>query len=139
MDVFTNLYEGGFLSNIFHFGQFSDDMFDANAYMLIGLIMIITSFIFEVIYYFLLSNYGRFYKTIFWLVWTLLIGLINFFVAYYYSSEAIYNFYLPADPPNYTTEYFSFSMVNVLWSIVLSVIFSLFLKIKSTKASRTPF
>jgi hypothetical protein len=140
-DFFAILYEGTFLGDIFYLDGFSNDMFQANAYMAIGLIMLISSAILELIYYYFISNYGNFYKKRFWSIWILIIGLINFAAAYYQSTIAIEDFYSTSTEgsPYSFTEHFTFSMVNVLWAIIFSFLFSLVLKIKSVKASKTPF
>jgi hypothetical protein len=140
-DFFAILYEGTFLGDIFYLDGFSNDLFEANAYMSIGLIMLLSSAILELIYYYFISNYGGFYKKRFWLIWILVIGIINFATAYYQSTVAIEDFYSTSTEgsPYSFTEHFTFSMVNVLWAIIFSFLFSIVLKIKSVQASKTPF
>jgi hypothetical protein len=140
-DFFAILYEGTFLGDLFYLDGFSNDMFQANAYISIGLIMIISSAILELIYYYFISNYGGFYKKRFWSIWILIIGIINFAVAYYQSTIAMEDFYYISTEgsPYSFTEYFTFSLVNVLWAIIFSFLFSIVLKIKSVTASKTPF
>ncbi|MBG6062688.1 magnesium-transporting ATPase (P-type) [Flavobacterium sp. CG_9.1] len=140
-DFFAILYEGTFLGDLFYLDGFSNDLFEANAYMSIGLIMLISSAILELIYYYFISNYGGFYKKRFWLIWILVIGIINFATAYYQSTVAIEDFYSTSTEgsPYSFTEHFTFSMVNVLWAIIFSFLFSIVLKIKSVRASKTPF
>lgn len=139
MNIFSTLYEGGYLNDIFYFGEFSDDLSQTNAYQFTGLIMLGISFLFQVLYYYFISNYGNFDKKRFWLLWIIIALVINFFVAKYISEEAIYNFYTVEPFSDYHIEYYQFSMVNVLYTFIFSFLFSLILKIKSIKANRTPF
>ena len=134
-ELFAALYEGFHPLDLFYITGFSDEMFNSGIYVTIGLIMLLTSLGLESIYYYCLSSFGNFYKKVYWLIWLALIGLLNFCVAYYYSSSTMeylgfeYGF----------TQYFSFSIVNVLWATIFSFTFSIILKLKSIKGSRTPF
>lgn len=140
-DFFAALYEGFHPLDLFYIKDFSQDMYSSGVYVSIGLIMIFSTFFLMALYYFALSNYGSFYKKIYWLIWILIIGIINFFVGYYNSLMAIENTYVnsPNGHPYGFTQFFTFSMVNVIWSIIFCFAFSLVLKIKSTCASKTPF
>lgn len=140
-DFFATLYEGTFLGDLFYLDGFSNDMFQANAYMSIGLIMLISSLLLEIVYYYFISNYGNIYKKRYWLIWILIIGVLNFASAYYHSIVTIEDFYSTSTEgsPYSFTEHFTFSMVNVLWAVIFSFLFSIILKIKSVKASKTPF
>jgi hypothetical protein len=135
-NFFATLYE-----LIIYINGFSNDMYEANAYMDIGLIMLITSLILILVYYYFISNYGVFYKKIYWFIWLLIIGTINFFSGYYISEISMQSFYSTSTggSPYSFTEHFTFSMVNVLWAIIFSFLFSIVLKIKSITASKTPF
>jgi len=128
-DFFAMLYENVCYIDTY---QFSQSMYDSGAYVSIGLVMLLSSFFLELFYYFFLSSYGSFYKRIYWFLWILLIMIINFFVAYSFSLSAI-------DPEATFLEYFTFSMVNVLWTMIFCFVFSIAFKFKSIKASRTPF
>lgn len=132
---FAMLYEGFHPLDLFYIPDFSDSMFESGAYVTIGLIMIFSTLLMESIYYYLLSSYGSLYKRVFWFVWLLVIAIVNFSVAYYYSMDA-----LEDNGMDYAfTDYFNFSMVNVLWATIFSFVFSLILKVKSIRGSRTPF
>jgi hypothetical protein len=134
-DFFAALYEGFHPLNLFYIQDFSNEMYDSGAYVTIGVIMIFSSLILMTLYYYLLSSYGNLYKRLFWFIWLLIIAIINFAVAYYYSIVELENLQL-----NYGfTEHFNFSIVNVLWTVIFSFLFSLILKFKSIQGSRTPF
>lgn len=134
-DFFATLYDAlGYIQD------FSDDMYDAEAYPFIGIIMIISSLVLEALYYYLISNYGSFYKRIYWFLWLLVIGVVNFAVGYFNSFIAMTNFYsTSAENPYSFPEYFHFSIINMIWAIVFSTCFSIIFKTKSIKASKTPF
>jgi len=138
-DFFATLYEGFFLG-LFYIQGFSDDMYDSEILPIIGTIMLCTSFILSATYYYFISNYNGFYKKRFWFIWILVIGVINFIAAYYYSEIAMENFYSTSTNGSpYTTEHINFSLVNLFWAVIFSFLFSLVLKIKSVCASKTPF
>lgn len=134
---FEIIYEGFPPLNLFYINEFSNAMYDAGAYTSIGLIMLFSSFVMEILYYYMLSNYGNLHKRSYWFLWLITIAAVNFIVAYMSSMLALGK----SDPNNtYTfSQYFTFSMVNVLWAIIFSFVFSLIFKIKSISASRTPF
>ena len=140
-DFFAMLYEGFNPLNLFYIEGFSADMYDAEAYVLIGLIMLISSFVLEVAYYYVIANYGNFYKKSYWFIWLLFIAIINFIVAYHLSVVELENFYSssPDDYPYDFSQHAIFSMVNLLWAVLFSFVFSITLKIKSVMGSRTPF
>jgi hypothetical protein len=140
-DFFAAIYEGIPPLDIFYINNFSNDMYNSGVYVLIGLIMIFSSFSLTALYYFAISNYNNLYKKIYWFIWILIIGIINYFVGYYNSLKSIENTYINSSNghPYGFIQYFTYSMVNVIWSIILCFIFSLVLKIKSTRASKTPF
>jgi len=130
---FEMLYEGLPQAKIFYIRNFSADMHNADAYAAIGISMLLSAFIMEAFYYYVLSNYKNWYKTSNWLVWLLIISILNFSIAFLSAKSAV-------GINNYSfSYYFRFAMVNVLWAVVFSFIFSMLLKFKSTTASRTPF
>lgn len=129
------LYEGFEPLNLFYIEDFSQDMFTSGTYVSIGLVMLLSSLVSELFYYFFLSSYGSFYKKSYWFLWILFMAIINFIVAYTISFSAMTD-----EGLTYTfSEYFTFSMVNVLWTMIFCFLFSIAFKFKSVKASRTPF
>jgi hypothetical protein len=134
---FETIYEGFPPLRLFYITDFSDAMFDAGAYTAIGLIMLLSSLAMIALYYYLLSNYGSLNRRGYWLLWILVIAVVNFTAAYLSSMSALEAY----DPVTVypASKYFSFSMVNVLWAVVFSFLFSLVLKTRSVSASRTPF
>ncbi|KOS04807.1 hypothetical protein AM493_01170 [Flavobacterium akiainvivens] len=134
---FEMLYEGFPPLNLFYINGFSNDMFSADAYTSIGLMMLFSALIMEGLYYFVLSNYGKMHRRSFWFLWLFIIAVLNFVLAYINSMSSLTKVGTGSD---YTfSQYFSFSMVNVLWAVVFSFIFSVIFKFWSVSASRTPF
>ena len=134
MNIFATLYDNLMLNP-----DFAQDLFDLNTYYTVGLLMLVSSFVWMLLYYYLVSNYGNFYKLTKWIFWILILAIINFCVGYYISELAMFNLFNPEDYPYTVTDFFNFSIVNVLWTILFCLVFSLILKIKSTTASKTPF
>src|SRR5690606_15386206 len=134
-EFFAMLYEGFHPLDLFYIPDFSNDMFYSGSYVTIGWVMLLSTFGLEALYYYLISSFGKLFRKIYWFIWLVVIAVINFAVANYYSRMAMENMQLEYE----FTEYFNFSMVNVLWAVIFSIIFSLILKIKRIKGSRTPF
>lgn len=140
-DFFAAIYEGFHPLDLFYIKDFSEDMYSSGVYVSIGLIMLFSSLFLMALYYFALSNYGNFYKKIYWLLWILIICIINFFVGYYNSLMAMEDTYANSENghPYWFTQFFTFSMINVIWTFFFCFVFSMILKIKSVCASKTPF
>lgn len=131
------LYEGFPPLNLFYINEFSSAMYNAGAYTSIGIMMLLSALVMEALYYYVLSNYGKIHRRSFWFLWLFIIAVLNFILAYISSMSSL----TKADPlTQYTfSQYFTFSMVNVLWAVVFSFIFSVIFKFWSVSASRTPF
>lgn len=140
-DLFATLYEGFNPLNLFYIENFSSDMYDSGSYSTMGWLLLIVTVVMVALYYFLLSNYGKFYKRIWWFVYILVIALINFIIAYNISMNAMEDLFLTNEDgnPYGFSEYFQLGMVNVLYGVILSIIFSIIMKFKSIQATRTPF
>ena len=139
-DFFATLYDGFHPLDLFYIQNFSDDMYESGIFSIIGLIMLSSSLALIASYYYFISNYNGLSKKIFWFIWILVIGVVNFISAYYYSVIAMEDFYSTSpDGSPYSTEHINFSMVNLLWAIIFSFLFSMALKFKSVRANKTPF
>ena len=140
-NLFAPIYEGFYPWDIFRIDGFSDDMYDSGTYAVIGWFLILSSAFSVLLFYYFLSNYGSWYKRIYWFSWILIICVVNFIAAYYISVGEMDEFYSKSEngSPWGFSEHFSFSMVNVLWAALLGFVLSILLKKWSIKASRTPF
>lgn len=140
-DFFATLYDGFHPLDLFYIQNFSDDMYESGIFSIIGLIMLSTSLVLIASYYYFISNYNGFFKKRYWFIWILVIGIVNFISAYFYSVTAMEDFYSTSSDgsPHSITDHINFSMVNLLWAIIFSFLFSMVLKFKSVCASKTPF
>lgn len=140
-DLFAALYEGFYPWELFYIYGLSQDMYDSGAYVVVGWFWLLSCVVLMLAYYYALSNYGNWYKLGYWFVWILVACLINFAAAYSISVGEMEIFYQHTDDgsPYGFSEHFSFSMVNVLWTFLLCIVLSILFKLKSVKASRTPF
>lgn len=136
MDVFPLLYD-----NLISNPDFANVLYDSEIYNSVGLIMILSSLICMIIYYYIVSNYSNFKKLYFWAMWILILAIINFSVAYYFSDlEMELQFKETENGSPFTvTDYINFSFLNFMWTIFFCFILSIPLKIKSTRASKIPF
>lgn len=140
-DLFGPLYEGFYPWGLFYIDGFSQDMYDSGVYSIIGWFWIISSILLTLFYYYILSNYGSWFRLGHWFLWVLFACVINFTAAYYISIGEMADYYQHTDDgsPYGFSEHFRFSMVNAFWTFLLCVVLSIIFKIKSIKASRTPF
>jgi hypothetical protein len=135
-EFFADLYEYWGLA---YLDGFSNDMFNGNLYILIGIWMLSLSFVGMFIYYYVI-NHPRYNKWYHWFIVVLGLTAINFAIAYSNSYNGLFNLYeeqnvnLP-----YSTEFFIFSFINAIWSFVFSFVFSLVIKWGSRNCKITPF
>jgi hypothetical protein len=135
-DFFATIYE---LGSVFYLGDFSDVMFDNNLYMPAGLVLVISSLVGMFIYYYVINStlWDKWHQ---WLVSVAIIGVINAVYAYWAVISKLEVVYAEmGEGVPFTTEFFSFSMVNFLWTLILCFVFSLLLKWKSVNCRKTPF
>ncbi len=135
MDLFPLLYD-----NLISNPDFANDLYDSGIYNSVGMIMVLSSLICMILYYYVVSNYSNNYKLYIWAIWIVVLAFINFSTAYYFSDLEMEKLYLNNPPNPYTvTDYINFSFLNFIWTIFFCFILSIPLKIKSTRASKTPF
>lgn len=135
MDFFPLLYD-----NLISNPDFANDLYTLGIYNSVGMIMVLSSLICMILYYYVVSNYSNNYKLYFWAIWIIVLAFINFSTAYYFSDLEMEKLYLDNPPNPYTvTDYINFSFLNFIWTIIFCFILSIPLKIKSTRASKTPF
>jgi hypothetical protein len=136
-DFFSTIYE---LGDTFYWGNFSDCLLDNNLYMHVGIVLVISSLVGMLIYYYVINS-TRWDQWYHWLVSVVIVGIINAVYAYWAILSKLEIVYAEAgaDKVPFTTEFFNFSVVDFLWSLVLCFVFSLLLKWKSTNCRKTPF
>lgn len=133
-DFFANWYE-----LLAYFNGFSNDMYDNNLYLPIGLWMILSPVIILIGYYYLLNS-SRFSKRWYWLLIVVVLCAVNFGIAYHTSyNELVYLYEQQNAELPYNIEFFSFSFINALWTLIVSFVFSMIIKWGSKQCRRTPF
>jgi len=133
-DFFASWYE-----LLAYFEGFSDDMYNQNLYITIGLCMVLIPVGVLAIYYYAVNSV-RFAKKWHWLLLVVVLCAISFVIAYTTSyNELSYLYEQQNKELPYGTEFVSFSLVNVLWTFVVAFIWSMIIKWGSKNCRRTPF
>ena len=130
-DLLAPLYEGW---GLFYLDNFSDDLYNNHLYIPVGLTLILSSLVLVGVYYYVI-NHPRFNRWFHWLGYVAVIGVINFGVAYYTSYDTISRLY-EQDP--YQTQYYTFGLVNFLYALLFSLLFSYLLRWWSINCATTP-
>ena len=133
-DFFANLYE------LLSYNQgFSDDMYGNNLYVPIGICMVLVPVVLLTLYYYVLNS-SRFNRWWHWLLLVVIICVINFGIAFGISYGSILNMHgTPEVGYPLLADSLGFSFVNVLWTIVISFVWSMIIKWGSSQCRRTPF
>jgi len=134
-DFFANWYE-----LLAYFPGFSDDMYNQNMYITIGLCMVLIPVVVLTIYYYMVNSV-RFSKWWHWLLIVAVLCVINFGIAFsmtYNELSYVYEQLNKVLPFN-TAEFIGFSMINALWTFIVSFVWSMIIKWGSTHLRRTPF
>jgi len=133
-DFFTSWYE-----LLAYFEGFSDDMYNQSLYITIGLCMMLIPVVVLAIYYYAVNSV-TFSKWWHWLLLVVILCAINFGIAYCASyNELSYLYEQQNKALPYGIEFVSFSLVNVLWTFVVSFVWSMIIKWGSKNCRRTPF
>jgi len=133
-DFFANWYE-----LLAYFDGFSDDMFRENLYISIGMCMVLIPIVVLSIYYYAVDA-DRFSKWWHWLLMVVVLCADSFWIAYSTSyNELDYLYSQLGKPLPYSIEFFSFSLVNVLWTAIVAFVWSMIIKWGSKNCRRTPF
>ncbi|ADQ80185.1 membrane protein [Paludibacter propionicigenes WB4] len=133
-DFFANWYE-----LIDYFPGFSDDMYNQNLYITIGLCMVLIPIGILTIYYYVVDSV-KFNKGWYWLILVLILCATNFGIAYGISyNELSYLYEQQNKVMPYSTEFVGFSFINAFWTFVVSFVWSMMIKWKSKNCRRTPF
>ena len=132
--LFANWYE-----LLAYFEGFSDDLYNENLYISIGLYMVLIPVGVLILYYYVVNSvmYNKWWH---WLVLVLILCAINFGISYSISyNELSYMYEQQNKELPYSTEFVSFSLINAFWTLVVSFVWSMFIKWGSKNCRRTPF
>jgi magnesium-transporting ATPase (P-type) len=133
-DFFANWYE-----LLAYFDGFSDDMYNQNLYITIGLCMTLIPVGILTVYYYAINSV-KFGKWWHWLLLVVALCAINFGISYVTSyNEFLYLYEQQNQSLPYTTEFVGFSLINALWVFVVSFVWSMIIKWGSKQCRRTPF
>jgi hypothetical protein len=138
-DFFSQLYEL-FGSN--YIEGFSDSLYDGGVYTSTSIAMLTVAFLGMVLLYYVYFNWLRTTnsKTA-WLIWLVIVALINGIVAYSLSYSALFGIFAGQnqDLPYGFGLFAGFSIINFVWSLVFSFVFSILIKGGSPHGKATPF
>lgn len=135
-DLFANWYE-----LLTYFEGFSNDMYDNQIYVSIGMWMVLIPIVVLTIYYYVINSVSL-SKAKHWFLLVVALSAINFGIAYSISNNSILDIYESQNAlPSYslTTNCVSFSFINMIWCFVVSFVWSMIIKWGSTHCRRTPF
>jgi hypothetical protein len=133
-DLFASWYE-----LLTYFNSFSDDMYNEKLYISIGLWMVLIPVVILALYYYALNSV-KFNKWGYWLLLVVILCVVNFIIAYSISYNALDNLYVQQNNIlPYSAEFVGFSLINVLWTFVVSFVWSMIIKWRSKNCRRTPF
>ncbi|MDR1848014.1 MAG: hypothetical protein LBR17_07880 [Bacteroidales bacterium] len=135
-DFFASWYE-----LLAYFEGFSNDMYDNQIYLSIGLCMTLIPIAVLAIYYYAVNSV-KFNRWWHWLLLVVVLCAANFGIAYSISYNSILDIYESQNAsPEYSlsTDCLSFSLVNMLWCFAVSFVWSIIIKWGSSNCRRTPF
>ena len=134
-----NLFFANWYELLAYFQNFSNDLFNQNLYLTIGLCMVFIPVGILALYYYAINSV-RYSKWWHWLILVVILCAINFTIAYNTSyDELLYLYQQQNKTLPYTTEFFSFSLINAVWTFVVSFVWSMIIKWGSKNCRRTPF
>lgn len=136
-DFIANIYE---LWGAAYFEGFSADMYDINAYAPIFIWMIVSIVFVNITYYYIVNN-PRLSRWWHWMIFNLVISLLNFAIGWGISYGKLFDLYNAQnmDLPYFAmTEFFPFASICFCWTFVLFFIFSMIIKWGSSQCKHSP-
>lgn len=134
-----NLFFANWYELLAYFSNFSDDLYNQNLYITIGLCMVLIPVGILTLYYYAVNSV-KFSKWWHWLMLVVILCAINFGISYRTSyNELSYLYEQQNKVLPYTTEFFSFSLINALWTFIVAFVWSMMIKWGSKNCRRTPF
>lgn len=133
----ANIYE---LWGAAYFDGFSADMYDINAYAPIFIWMIVSIVFVNITYYYIVNN-PRLSRWWHWMIFNLVISLLNFAIGWGISYGKLFDLYNAQnmDLPYFAmTEFFQFASICFCWTFVLFFIFSMIIKWGSSQCKHSP-
>lgn len=145
-DIFASLYE---LLKSFYGSDLADHLYGyqdggifngASLYPIVGLTLFVGTVVLVILYYYAL-NKSRFSRWYHWFTALLLNALLQWFIAFYlpYQDKRDGLIAQEIDAQITADHCIGFGLVNMIYSIVLFFLLSIFLKRWSSNCSTTPF
>ena len=133
-DFFANWYE-----LISYFEGFSETMYENGLYIPIGFCMVLIPIVVLTLYYYAVNS-RRFNNWWQWLLLVIIICAINFGIAFGVSYNGIYDVFGTTEVGYpLVANCVGFAFINLLWSFIISFVWSMIVKWGSTQCRRTPF
>lgn len=125
MDI---LYE---FFGLLRFGAFSDDLYDNGVYTSTGIAMFAVVVLGMIIFYLLKTQKPLTFRLPAWFITVFVLGAINFGIAYALSYSTLYGVYAEQnqDLPYGFGNFAGFALINLVWSFIFCVCFSLLIQI----------
>ena len=134
-----NLFFANWYELLAYFEGFSDDLYNQNLYLHLGLYMVLIPVSVLALYYYVVNSV-RFNKWWHWLVLVIILALINFGLAYRTTFiELSYLYEQQNSELPYSSEFISFSLINLIWTFIVAFVWSIIIKWGSKNCRRTPF
>lgn len=137
-ELIANFYElwgGAYL------GDFSNLMFNNQLYGTIAISSIFLAVIFPALYYYVIDKPST-AKISVWFLMILIGGVIAFLIAYVSSNNGLTEVFADIGEPvprQFSSDMLIFGLVNAMLTMLLIILLSIPLKIKSTNSSYIPF
>jgi len=132
-DLFAMIYEW-----LYYEPEFSSLMYTNGLYGLLGIFTILIPLIIVVLYY-LTMNHPRLNRKKHWAIALVFNALLSFFTSFTLVTFLIASLNMEDSDTSYVIQSIEFSLVSILYAVILFVIFSLLIKPFSTNCSKTPF
>jgi hypothetical protein len=134
-DFFATLYEAG---SAFHLGDFSMELYTNKIYFLVGVSLFLSVILLSLVFYYVIDH-PRFNKWTHWLLFTGIVCLLNFGLAFYFTYAALDVLYsTQGTEMPYGSEFWIFSLINLLYAFLLSILVSLAVRWWSRNCSTCP-
>ena len=134
-DFFAALYEAG---SAFNLGNFSLELYTNKLYLPVGISLFLSVILLSLIFYYVIDH-PRFNKWTHWLLYTAGVCFLNFGLAFYFTySELDLIYSTNGTVLPYWSEFWIFSLINLLYAFLLSIIVSLAVRWWSRNCSTCP-
>jgi multisubunit Na+/H+ antiporter MnhB subunit len=122
-DFFSNFYE---LLGSSYIEGFSDNLYDASVYTSTGIATLAVTILGTIVFYLLKAKKPLTFRRPAWFIWTLVLCVICFGIAYALSNSALYGVYAEQnqDLPYGFGNFAGFALINFLWAAVICVLTS---------------